>query len=171
MTPDERRHFVIGFLMGVSLALLFVGCAHPRPLPPPPVLGPAVDVEKLLPSPAERPVIPSDIQKYDEIQVSKGQCGPGMPGGTLVSDYDMVQTIILFQERERYEAEAKAYQKLRNEERAACESLLSAQRDELVGKEAELRDAIRWGNWKLYIGIAIGAGTMFAATWAAGRLR
>lgn len=156
----------------VVVALLApLGCAHSRPLPPPPVLGPAVDVQKLLPPPAERPVIPPDVQKFDEIPVSKGQCGPGMPGGTLVSDYDMAQTIVLFLERERYEAEAKAYEKLRNEERWACESILAAQRDELVSKEAELRSAIRWGNLKLYFGIAIGAGTMLAATWAAGRIR
>lgn len=129
-----------------------------------------MDVEALLDPPPERPVIPPGVQKYDEIPIKKGQC-PGLPAGTLVSDYDMAQTIVLFQERERFAAEAAAYRKLRGEERAACESLLAAQRDELVGKEAELRQALRWGQWKLWMGLGIGAATMFAATWAAGRAR
>ena len=156
----------------VPVFYVTAACATARPAPPPPVLSPAVEVGDLLAQlPPPTPlVVPQNLPRYPDTPVRTGRC-PGLPPGILVSEPVYAELHNNLAQAVRIRREAEVLLRLRVEERAAAEDLLAAQRDYQVSLEHELARATRWGWWRLGVGVAVGAGAMLAASWAAGRVR
>jgi hypothetical protein len=138
---------------------LVLGCAS---APPPPGLPPPTDLDSLLgPRPPLPPIPPGLLGGSDRV-VSSGEC-KGLPAGLWVSQQKFAERIAAVAERDRLRVTTEAYRKLRIVERDAAEQLERDARQALAeaGRQAETR---------LWLGIAVGAGSILAGAWALNRV-
>lgn len=137
-----------------------IGCATASP--PPPTLPPATDLDSLLPPAPPLPALPSDLPDGPTTSIDVGQCRD-LPAGFWVSERSYAVLVGKAAELEQRRVEATALRNLRVVERGAAMELERAYRDRLT-------DAERSARWRLWVGIAVGAGVVLAGAWAAGQV-
>lgn len=114
--------------------------------------------------------MPTGLDRYEDIPIDPGAC-PGKPAGILVSEAVYADTIVCKLERDRLHEEGAALRRLRQEENAAAQAAEIQYRVRVREVEKQLASAERLATMRLWVGIAIGAGGMLAATWASARAR
>jgi hypothetical protein len=150
------------------LYVLALGCATPRPsVSALPEIPPPRDLELVI-GPAPQHKIPAGLDRYEDIPIDPGTC-PGKPAGILVSEGRYADGLVCKLERDRLGEEAGALRRLRQEENAAAQAAEFQYRVRVRDLEAHASQAERVATMRLWIGIAIGAGGMLAATWAGAR--
>lgn len=130
-------------------------------------MPPARDLEQVI-GPAPDFMIPAGLPRYEDIPIDRGDC-PGKPEGILLSEGAYADVLICKLERDRLLVEGKALRRLRQAETAAALDAERKYRERIVTSERELVSAERRAAMRLWLGIAIGAGGMLAATWAGTR--
>lgn len=142
------------------MLLLVMGCATAAPTPPASL--PATDLDSLVPPPAPLPPLPSDLPDGPTRPIEEGDC-PGFAPGMWVSERSYNVLVDKASELEQRRVESSALRTLRVTERSEQQVREAAFRSALDGAEKSAR-------WRLWIGIAIGAGTVLTGAWAAGQV-
>ena len=150
------------------LYVLALGCASSRPaLVMLPTIPMPRDVEAVL-GPAPEHKIPGGLKRYPDVPIDPGDC-PGKPEGILVSEAVYADSLVCKLTRDRLEEEGRALRQLRAQENFAAQQAEQKYRERISELERSLVDAERRASVRLWIGIAVGAGGMLAATWAGSR--
>lgn len=133
------------------VAVLAMGCATARPLPPP--LPPAATTEQVPPAPGP-PEIPATVALYADTHVRKGVC-PGLPAGILVSPATYALRYWALKDRERLLAEAQTMRRLRTAEQEATLAAEQACRARVADLERAV--ASRLSPWRVAVLVVFGA--------------
>lgn len=153
-----------------ALVLLTVAsCATVPPvtLPPRP---PAVDLSAVVPPVPKPEPIPTTVARYPDRAVHGGEF-PGLPRGILVSPAVYAEQVEVIGERDRLARENEALRQLVDALQVSGGQF--ADQAEAAAHQLEQRalTAERWGPWKFWGGVAVGAAVMVGAAWVAGRGR